>query len=231
MTRAKTHLIMTWRKEVTTFFNQGFKVNKTERSRFLDSLMSKNQDTEKRKAEKCDLPSSNGNTFSRGNVKRSNPNTSSQDDLLALPTPKSVLTKNSGNLSHFRSAHSTKSTQDTNTAKTILRTRAIKRDDDEKWKRIHALKNSQRMNKKKAEDQNETTMTLKANGSSSFPPPVDSTMFFSVGSTVKHPVHGKGNVCPPPEEDSMLVRIKFISGLEMNFPVTGSSLTQIFGTY
>lgn len=222
---------MTWRKEVTTFFNQGFKVSKTERSRFLDSLMSKSQETEKRTAEKCDLSSSNGNTISRRNGKRSYPSTSSEDDPLALPSPKRVLSKNNGNLSHLRSSHSTQSSQDTNTVKNILRNRAIKRDEDEKWNRIHALKNSKRMNKTKTVDQIATTKTLKTNGSSSLPPPVDSTMFFPVGSTVKHPVHGKGKVCPPPEEDLMLVRIKFISGIEMNFPVNGSFLTQIFGAH
>jgi DNA helicase-2/ATP-dependent DNA helicase PcrA len=44
MTRAKTHLVMTWRREVTGFANwsdEGFKTQDKERSRFLDALVSK----------------------------------------------------------------------------------------------------------------------------------------------------------------------------------------------
>ena len=41
MTRAKSFLIMTWRREVTSFFGQGFKVDTASRSRFLDALVSK----------------------------------------------------------------------------------------------------------------------------------------------------------------------------------------------
>ena len=39
MTRAKTHLVLTWRREVMTFFGQGFKIIDCERSRFLDRLV------------------------------------------------------------------------------------------------------------------------------------------------------------------------------------------------
>ena len=39
MTRAKTHLFLTWRREVMTFFGQGFKIIEPERSRFLDTLV------------------------------------------------------------------------------------------------------------------------------------------------------------------------------------------------
>lgn len=46
MTRAKTRLLMTWRKEVTNFSNwsdDGPKVSQKERSRFLDALVSKKE--------------------------------------------------------------------------------------------------------------------------------------------------------------------------------------------
>eukprot|EP00553_Chaetoceros_curvisetus_P002932 CAMPEP_0204628592 /NCGR_PEP_ID=MMETSP0717-20131115/16196_1 /ASSEMBLY_ACC=CAM_ASM_000666 /TAXON_ID=230516 /ORGANISM="Chaetoceros curvisetus" /LENGTH=241 /DNA_ID=CAMNT_0051645257 /DNA_START=69 /DNA_END=790 /DNA_ORIENTATION=+ len=49
MTRAKTHLIMTWRREVLAFFGQGFNVKKTDRSRFLDALVSKKGTKKKKK--------------------------------------------------------------------------------------------------------------------------------------------------------------------------------------
>jgi ATP-dependent exoDNAse (exonuclease V) beta subunit len=227
MTRAKTHLIMTWRKEVTTFFEKGFKVNKSERSRFLDSLVSKNQGSEKRRFEKRKQSLTDDNLVSRGYENRSYPSTSSRSqskiegDPLALPTPRRSLNSKTTDPQSF-----TTNTQDLNVVKTMLRNRAIKRDDDKKWSRIQAQMNAKR---KKGSNEVDALKASKTNRSSSVPPTVDSTIFFSVGSTVKHPVHGKGTICHPPKEDSMLVRVKFISGLEMNFPVTGSSLTQIFG--
>jgi hypothetical protein len=44
---------------------------------------------------------------------------------------------------------------------------------------------------------------------------MDSTLFFPVGSSVKHKLHGKGVVVTPPSADSefvdkLLVRVKFI---------------------
>ena len=39
MTRAKTHLVLTWRREVMTYFGQGFKIIDCERSRFLERLV------------------------------------------------------------------------------------------------------------------------------------------------------------------------------------------------
>lgn len=220
MTRAKTHLIMTWRKEVTAFFDKGFKVNKTERSRFLDALVSKTQGTENRNAKKRNQTLSDNNSIPRSYKNGSYPGASSRsrpkivDDPLALPTPKRI----SGN--KIRITQSKTSTQDLHAVKTILRNRAANRDNGEVWNRTQAQNNAKRTKKTKSVDP--------FGAINRSPPPIDSTIFFSVGSTVKHPVHGKGTICHPPEEDSMLVRVKFISGLEMNFPVTGSSLTQIF---
>ncbi len=52
MTRAKTHLILTWRREVMTFFGQGFKFSNPDRSRFLDALVSKKKRVSTQKASK-----------------------------------------------------------------------------------------------------------------------------------------------------------------------------------
>ena len=52
MTRAKTHLILTWRREVMTFFGQGFKFSNPDRSRFLDALVSKKKKVSTKKASK-----------------------------------------------------------------------------------------------------------------------------------------------------------------------------------
>jgi ATP-dependent exoDNAse (exonuclease V) beta subunit len=55
MTRAKTHLVMTWRREVTGFANwsdEGFKTQDKERSRFLDALVSKKGKSQEESAKK-----------------------------------------------------------------------------------------------------------------------------------------------------------------------------------
>jgi hypothetical protein len=61
------------------------------------------------------------------------------------------------------------------------------------------------------------------------PPPdsMDSTLFFPVGSPVKHKLHGRGVVQTPPDSDSefsrkMLVRVKFIEeSTEWDLPMNG----------
>ena len=59
---------------------------------------------------------------------------------------------------------------------------------------------------------------------SAAPPQVDSTLFFPVGTSVVHTVHGEGKVLPPPkaaEVGNMLVRVEFEKGIEMELPVGG----------
>ena len=61
------------------------------------------------------------------------------------------------------------------------------------------------------------------------PPPdsMDSTLFFPVGSSVRHKLHGRGVVQAPPDSDSefsekMLVRVKFIEeSTEWDLPMAG----------
>ena len=68
-------------------------------------------------------------------------------------------------------------------------------------------------------DQSQTSRrssNIKANHGGEPPPEnMDSTLFFPVGTTVKHKLHGKGVVLSPPSADSefvnkLLVRVKFI---------------------
>ena len=59
---------------------------------------------------------------------------------------------------------------------------------------------------------------------STAPPQVDSTLFFPVGTSVVHTVHGEGKVLPPPKAaqgGDMLVRVEFENGIEMELPVGG----------
>ena len=55
---------------------------------------------------------------------------------------------------------------------------------------------------------------------------MDSTLFFPVGSSVKHKLHGKGTVLTPPKADAefvekMLVRVQFLDDMEWDLPMTG----------
>jgi hypothetical protein len=56
---------------------------------------------------------------------------------------------------------------------------------------------------------------------------MDSTMFYPIGSYVRHNMHGKGIVqSPPPKDDEfaekMLVRVKFIEeNIEWDLPMDG----------
>ena len=52
MTRARTYLFMTWRRQVQTFFGQGFQILEPNRSRFLNALMSSKNKTKKTKTKK-----------------------------------------------------------------------------------------------------------------------------------------------------------------------------------
>jgi hypothetical protein len=61
------------------------------------------------------------------------------------------------------------------------------------------------------------------------PPPdgMDSTLFYPVGSSVRHKLHGRGVVQAPPDSDSefsekMLVRVKFFEeSAEWDLPMNG----------
>ena len=50
MTRAKTHLVLTWRREVSYFAGSAFKTKDADRSRFLNILVSKREGAKKPKA-------------------------------------------------------------------------------------------------------------------------------------------------------------------------------------
>ena len=70
--------------------------------------------------------------------------------------------------------------------------------------------------------------------SSDAPPDnMDSTLFFPVGSSVKHKIHGDGMVIDPPNNDNefaekMLVKVRFTDeNIEWDLPLDG--LTHTYG--
>ena len=141
MTRAKTYLVMTWRKEVTTFFGQGFKVNKAERSRFLDAIVAskttKTSTLPSRSARSSiDKNSTPRVVSSRKSKKKVVPQRTprSATDPLAVPVPKKKKVKK-------RKVSSASPFQATNdSVRQLLKKKANDREEAERWKQYHARK-------------------------------------------------------------------------------------------
>lgn len=265
MTRAKTHLVLTWRREVMTFFGQGFKIIDCERSRFLDRLVASG--TKKGKSKKNVKPKS-------GNI-REKPEESGgslaerRKKLLAMQMEKEgskrsagrVTTARQGNKSssvartsppprsrsYSSSSSSTSSYRSTNSASS-LRNKSPQGSSWEDWtpKKASAPNTPQRRTPRSPLIRSKKPMTTRNRAAirdpppsrasqqrrkelgdpsaSTAPPQVDSTLFFPVGTSVVHAVHGEGKVLPPPkaaEGGNMLVRVEFDNGIEMELPVGG----------
>ena len=276
MTRAKTHLIMTWRREVTTFFGQGFKVNKPERSRFLDALMAKKGTKDAKNDPSATKPRA-------GSSRRKDP--------LALPIiAKGVPTTRAGASTEPDADYAAKkAAYDRRMAKNMLLEKAEARAEKEKWSNYHASKRSgtastsprdrtppgrttrsgvsampksaqtpttgasergrraistrssipiggQSPVKRRSPDPPppRKTSTPRSNSlreekrperDAAPPPEMDSTMFFPIGSGVKHVIHGEGKVVTPSEgQDTMMVNVKFESGMQMDFTIGSPGL-------
>ena len=154
MTRAKTHLIMTWRKEVTSFFGQGFKINKTERSRFLDALMSKKKSEETTNANtrsnaraprrtstpvRDNFDSSQISGGRKFKKKKSRPQArASLRDLDPLTVPRPMKKKVKRKVSSARPSDTEYSRR---LAMQALNKKADDREESEKWANYHANKN------------------------------------------------------------------------------------------
>lgn len=279
MTRAKTHLVLTWRREVMTFFGQGFKIIDCERSRFLDRLVASG--TKKGKGKKKVKPkrgnlrdkseesggslaerrkkllvmqmeeegsarsarrvttgarqgddsrnaartippsrsrsysssssstSSYRSTNSASSLRNKSPQGSSWEDWTpkkaSTPNPSQRRTSRSSFTTNWKSQYGERSA--TRPKRPVTRNRAAIRDPP-------ASRASQQRRKELNGDPSASTA----------PPQVDSTLFFPVGTSVVHTVHGEGKVLPPPkatEGGNMLVRVEFENGIEMELPVGG----------
>ena len=233
MTRAKTYLILTWRKEVTMFSNwsdYGSKTSSKERSRFLDALV-KNPKEGKAK-----------------NTKSSSA-TKSKDADSSLRQRKSY--SNSGHSLSRRTnlhdqalrKHSTMKQRNRTTAPTSLQNGASSRMAPRSDSRVSSTRQERAVVRK-----TRTGITPQQPSLNSVSPrgdttssrqtaapeeakPFDSTLFFPVGSDVIHTNFGKGMVLQPPPADGtskLLVRVKFDNGRTMEFPADGYDLVPVF---
>ena len=214
MTRAKTYLIMTWRREVQTFFGQGFRFSHPERSRFLDRLASKkkksNSNTATKKKSYNDYNGTRRGVTSgprrgiHGSTRRErmvNTRMNESLDFREQPPIKKKMKKIKARM---------------NESLDFREQPPIKK----KMKKIKKKKKVIRTNSKKT-------------SSDSPPLSMDSTMFYPVGSIVRHPIHGEGTVIKPEPMapgDKMMVAINFDSGVQVEFPVEKNGLVKKHNT-
>ncbi len=235
MTRAKTRLILSWRKEVSTFASwsaDGPRTVTKSRSRFLDSLVKSNSGDKKvpmksREAKEDNpyrpLQQRKSLTSSVSHRKRSDidqiypekphlvpkrPPSSSQKSFSERgPTPRHI---DRDMPTSPRKAHN-----------------RIPADLSIKSPATRPYSNS-----KTPADRQDSKSMLKAKANQGTSIPFDSTLFYPVGSDVIHNNFGRGMVLEPPPISSvsgkLLVRVQFENGRTMEFPVEGSDLIPVF---
>lgn len=237
MTRAKTHLIMTWRREVSLFTGNTFTSVKASRSRFLDILVGNKGKKSK---------GSRKETGTRGSSKRKQIGGRRSD------APSSSLPRGqpSSTLPRARPANGVRRDLATTTS-----ARRIRNGDSAprpRWpenKRVVSPSRASKPSKKgpfevqvratrgTAQPQKTRNGTTGANGAktkkqkepavaASSDNTMDSTWFYPIGSSVVHTRHGSGMVLPPPPSDQgkMLVRVQFEDGTKHDFPADGKDL-------
>ena len=279
MTRAKTHLVLTWRREVMTFFGQGFKIIDCERSRFLDRLVANGTKKGKGK-KKVQLKSGNpreksedsggslaerrkkllamqmekeGSARSARRTSGARQGDNSRNAARAIPPPRSRPYSSSSSTSSYHSSNSASSLRNkspqgsswedwtpkkaSTSSASLRRTPRSSLDLTTKRKAQHGKRSAARSKRpatrngvairdrppSRASQQRRKELHGDPSASTA-PPQVDSTLFFPVGTSVVHTVHGEGKVLPPPkvaEDGNMLVRVEFEDGIEMDLPVGG----------
>ena len=204
VTRAKTHLVLTWRKQVMTFFGKGVKVLDTDRSRFLNTLVAKKKTPKTRQG----LKGADYNVSRK--IQRPSPDTRPRSlqgmSVTQMPhnVPKEVL-------SRLHKAELERSNKFQNRGRNI-------------FPREQSAKRSPQPRKR-------TPFVTSAQAQ---PPTLDSTMFFPIGSSVTHPVHGLGEVLPisntvdSSTDGGMVVRVAFKCGIEIDLPLLNSGLQHVY---
>ena len=251
MTRAKTHLVMTWRREVSVFTGNTFTTMNPSRSRFLDILVGKSG--EKTKASK------NG-TRTRGDSssgKRSQPTIDNKmTSRRSIGSRPSILRVQGGRLlvqvaaaPSLALGHANGTRRDMSTASPtrIRKTNQLQPPrqtqvgvsrtggSPSRKKEPHEIQVRATLGKSSplaAKGRNGSTQTTNSpkteNRKKSDSPlgseSMDSTWFYPIGSSVVHTQHGSGTVLPPPSSKQMLVRVQFENGSKQDFPADGKDL-------
>jgi len=262
MTRAKTHLVLTWRREVAYFAGNAFKTKDADRSRFLNVLVSKpdgkatistvpkiksiadNRSVSKQKApvgtrmihceaiqnrgvssskpavsppshtdvkiwDKCEparqvksIQSSSRAPTEHKNWDNWEP-TQQRKPIQQKPSirPMKTLSRESRPQTTSRQVEpASRTTKNGHT--TAINTLLPRNNDALREQSLRHVPSSRRI---------KDNMRFQSDP----PPQIDSTLFYPIGSSVKHKMYGRGVVQPPPELDEefaekMLVRVKFV---------------------
>lgn len=246
MTRAKTELIMTWRREVPVFTKEGIRSFPRNRSRFLDVLTQPQGKNSKKEGQPTDngnhdVAKPMGSSGSTSMVARamSQPtrsfSTSRSSYDQAISSRKQTAEKFIGTagvygktLSSFeRAAPSTMSSNSPDAKRRI--NYSVDKSKSVQPQSVARKKVVVSANVKYATSTASvpTAAIAKKQAPASKP---DSTWFFPVGTSVSHNKLGKGVVLPPKSNlsgEAMLVHVQFLNGEKREFPVDGPDLSPI----
>ena len=209
MTRAKTELLLTWRKEVSVFTSNGIKTYKRIRSRFLDVLA---------KSKK-----------SKGIGKSGE----SRAELRSKPNRKFPYEKET-NLASFSTVAgqgyrtvqkppSLSTTPLEKKSRLPYETRLDKKSRSVMTSAYPPQRDTGRLPKQKSA----TPLTNNSASNADQTGGLDSTWFFPIGSKVEHRHYGRGTVKSPPPSDAMKVNVEFEDGTSKDFPLEGSHLIPV----
>ncbi|KAL3805627.1 hypothetical protein HJC23_005871 [Cyclotella cryptica] len=262
MTRAKTHLVLTWRREVAYFAGNSFKTKDADRSRFLNVLVSKPDGKTSTPKIKSSADNTNGfrqkssvgtrmihseatrNIGFSSSAQASSPPSHSNIKILEKCEPgrqaKSIQS-HSPSRTQQKNWDNWEPTQQRKLIQQIPSIRPIKPPSRETRpqttsRQIESASRPPTNNGHKTginilrSRNNDALKDLSLSHvpstgrnkenqlfQSDPPPQIDSTLFYPIGSSVKHKMYGRGIVQPPPELDEefaekLLVRVKFVDG-------------------
>jgi DNA helicase-2/ATP-dependent DNA helicase PcrA len=219
MTRAKDHLVMTWRREVSVFAGQEFRSMSKKPSRFVNSLGSKRSNGSKSKSRgtgtqrRAAAPGKN-------TQHRSFPRTSSLAGVYGPP-------KKAKGSQMFRSTWDVGPQQpDRRTPIQLQRRgshRAVPTNAPSRARRMQAkvIQNAPLPGRLYSND-NSSPHRLSYERTKSREQFLDSTWFYPVGSSVVHRVYGEGKVLEPRDKEN--VRVQFNNGQEISMPAMEAEL-------
>jgi ATP-dependent exoDNAse (exonuclease V) beta subunit len=247
MTRAKTELVMTWRKEVPIFTREGIRTVDRIRSRFLDVLVSTKEETDGAQRQSSGRGTTNMYSSSRSSAARGQ----------QFRTTEQKSTKGSSNPRYATPVRATPVQKYEGTTRVLGKQRKSPFDlttpsvaalpkqagtNKTRPSLLQAARAKQSLNPPGIERPSLPRVTARLESPASLkvaPAPerhlkavakqpriIDSTWFFPVGSEVLHKDFGKGVVQSPPE-GGLAVRVQFDKGSPREFPVHGTDISPV----
>jgi len=279
MTRAKTHLVLTWRREVSYFAGNSFKTKDADRSRFLNALVSKPDGKTHKSVPKQrsihDVTKKDAKRLAPKGTRAMHTTSRRNNEVARQPSPPVYSSSNrtwdnwaGDDLTAVTTASGIRHVKDNNTArqhskspparterkswdnwepsqikKTIQQVPKIKpmtsvikdpqKNTTPSSQRYHAKEQAKKVStplrRQPSQSDSQRQQLIRRGPShqidkersikSEAPTDIDSTLFYPVGSSVKHPFYGRGTVQPPPKSNTefaekMLVRVKFVDESE-----------------